>query len=57
MSRLITPPNVAHSICRDLAVTGGQERTEDEYRAFWQGRLRLTRVIPTHGPVSIVEAE
>jgi hypothetical protein len=59
---VITPPNVAHpSKMLDvvmLAVTGGQERTEDEYRALLaKAGLRLTRVIPTYSPVSIVEAE
>jgi hypothetical protein len=37
---------------------GGQERTEEEYRALLaKAGLRLTRVIPTHSPVSIIEAE
>ena len=59
---VITPPNVGHpSKMLDvvmLAVTGGQERTEDEYRSLLdKAGLRLTRVIPTQSPVSIVEAE
>jgi hypothetical protein len=59
---VITPPNVAHpSKMLDvvmLTCTGGQERTEEEYRALLaKAGLRLTRVIPTHSPVSIVEAE
>jgi hypothetical protein len=40
-----------------LVGTGGQERTEEEYRALLdQAGFRLTRVVPTASPVSIVEA-
>ncbi|MCO5165599.1 MAG: methyltransferase [Planctomycetes bacterium] len=40
-----------------LAVPGGQERTADEYRALLSASgLRLTRVVPTASPVSVVEA-
>ena len=40
-----------------LALTPGQERTEPEYRALLEkANFRLTRVIPTHSAVSIVEA-
>jgi hypothetical protein len=40
-----------------LVGTGGQERTEEEYRTLLQrGGFRLTRVVPTESPVSIVEA-
>ena len=36
---------------------GGQERTEQEYRALLEkAKLRLTRVVPTTTPVSVVEA-
>lgn len=36
---------------------GGQERTEQEYAALLQkAKLRLTRVVPTPSPVSVVEA-
>jgi len=36
---------------------GGQERTEEEYAALLQkAKLKLTRVIPTQSPVSVVEA-
>lgn len=41
-----------------LTVPGGRERTEAEYgQLFEQAGLRLTRVIPTASPVSIVEAQ
>jgi hypothetical protein len=40
-----------------LVGPGGQERTEDEYAALLgKAGLRLTRVVPTSSPVSIVEA-
>jgi hypothetical protein len=40
-----------------LAVTGGQERTEPEYRALLdKAGFRLTRVVPTESGVSVVEA-
>jgi hypothetical protein len=40
-----------------LVGTGGQERTEEEYRALLdKAGFRLTRVVPTQSPVSIVEA-
>jgi hypothetical protein len=40
-----------------LAVTGGQERTEPEYRALLdKAGLQLKRVIPTESAVSVVEA-
>jgi len=41
-----------------LAVPGGQERTADEYRELLaKAGLRLTRVLPTASPVSVIEAE
>jgi hypothetical protein len=41
-----------------LVITGGKERTEREFAALLASAgLRLTRVIPTKSPVSIVEAE
>jgi SAM-dependent methyltransferase len=41
-----------------LTVTGGIERSEDEYRALLaQGRFRLARVVPTSTPLSVLEAE
>lgn len=59
---VVPPPNVMHPAkmldIMMLLCPGGQERTEDEYRALLaKAGLRLTRVIPTHSPVSIVEAE
>jgi hypothetical protein len=59
---VVTPPNVPHPAKMldivMLAIPGGRERTEDEYRALLaKAGLRLTRVIPTHSPVSIIEAE
>ena len=40
-----------------LAVTGGQERTESEYRApLDKAGFRLARVIQTKSAVSVVEA-
>lgn len=39
-----------------LVMTGGRERTEAEYRdLFAAGGFKLTRVIPTESPMSIVE--
>ncbi|WP_119391857.1 methyltransferase [Taklimakanibacter lacteus] len=40
-----------------LAVTGGLERTEAQYASlFAAAGLKLNRVIPTQGPISIIEA-
>jgi hypothetical protein len=40
-----------------LALTGGRERTEEEYRELLRGAgYRLNRVVPTQGPVSLLEA-
>jgi hypothetical protein len=40
-----------------LVGPGGQERTPDEYAAlFAKANLRLTRIVPTASPVSVVEA-
>jgi hypothetical protein len=40
-----------------LVAPGGQERTEPEYAALLaKADLRLTRVVPTESPVSVVEA-
>ena len=39
-----------------LVMTGGRERTEAEYRdLFAAGGFKLTRVIPTESPMSIIE--
>lgn len=38
-------------------MTGGRERTEEEYRRLLEAAgLRLTRVVPTLSPMSDVEA-
>ncbi len=40
-----------------LAVTGGLERTEAQYKNLFDASgLRLERVIQTRGPISILEA-
>ena len=40
-----------------LVMSGGQERTKDEYRSLLENSgFRLTQVIPTLAPVSILEA-
>ncbi len=40
-----------------LAIPGGQERTEEEYRVLLsKAGFRLTRVVPTASAVSVVEA-
>jgi hypothetical protein len=40
-----------------LVVPGGRERTEAEYRDLLsKAGFRLTRVVPTASPVSVVEA-
>jgi O-methyltransferase domain/Dimerisation domain len=40
-----------------LALSGGRERREDEYRALFDAAgLRLARIIPTTGPRSVMEA-
>ncbi len=40
-----------------LVMTGGRERTEEQYRALLEaGGFRLTRIIPTASPKSIIEA-
>ena len=41
-----------------LVMTGGRERTEEEYRLLLEaGGFKLTKVIPTGSPMSIIEAE
>jgi hypothetical protein len=40
-----------------LVIPGGQERSEEEYRALLdKAGLRLSRVVPTASPVSVIEA-
>jgi hypothetical protein len=41
-----------------LAVTGGMERTAEEYAALLaKAGFRLTRVVPTEAAASVIEAE
>jgi hypothetical protein len=41
-----------------LLLPGGRERTQEEFaRLFERGGFRLTRVVPTKSPVSVIEAE
>jgi O-methyltransferase domain len=59
---VVTPPNVPHPAKMldmvMLTVPGGRERTVDEYGALLaKAGLRLTRVLPTASPVSVIEAE
>jgi hypothetical protein len=40
-----------------LAMAGGRERTEEEFRAlFDRAGFRLTRIVPTKSPLSVIEA-
>jgi len=54
------PQTVQEEMLMDLTMllrTGGQERTEAEYRAFLaEAGLRLERIVPTAAAVSLVEA-
>jgi len=59
---VVPPPNVPHPAKMldivMLAVPGGQERTAEEYRDLLaRAGLRMTRVLPTASPVSVIEAE
>jgi hypothetical protein len=39
-----------------LVMTGGRERTEEEFRALYEAAgFRLTRVVPTDSPFSVIE--
>ncbi len=41
-----------------LALPGGQERTEEEYRRLYEAAgFRLTRIVPTAAEVSVIEGE
>jgi SAM-dependent methyltransferase len=58
---IVPPGNEPHPIklsdLNMLAVTGGMERTQEQYaRLFARAGLRLARVIPTRSPLSILEA-
>jgi hypothetical protein len=51
-----TPAFVKLSDIAMMVYTGGQERTESEYRAlFGAAGFALTRVLPTHSRMSIIE--
>jgi SAM-dependent methyltransferase len=59
----VLPPGNQPSPARFLDLTmmlvpGGQERTEEEYRRlFGDAGFRLTRIIPTSSPISVIEGE
>ena len=39
-----------------LVMTGGRERTEEEFRALYkEAGFRLTRIVPTDSPFSVIE--
>ena len=39
-----------------LVMTGGRERTEEEFRTLYEASgFRLTRIVPTESPFSVVE--
>ncbi len=41
-----------------LVMTGGRERTEDEYRQLLEAAgFKLTRILPTESPMSVIESE
>lgn len=59
---VVPPANVPHPAKMldlvMLAIPGGRERTPEEYGALLdKAGLRLTRIVPTASPVSVVEAE
>jgi hypothetical protein len=62
VAETLVPPGDAPSPIKGidvvmLAVTGGLERTEAQYAGLFNAAgLRLERVIPTRGPISILEA-
>ena len=40
-----------------LLLPGGRERTEEEFRTLFAGAgFRLTQVVPTRSPLSVLEA-
>jgi hypothetical protein len=40
-----------------LFMPGGRERTEEEFRAlFERAGFKLTRIVPTQSPLSVIEA-
>ena len=41
-----------------LVMTGGRERTENEYRRLLEASgFKLTSIIPTESPMSVIESE
>jgi hypothetical protein len=57
MDRLRPEPTTALLDLTMLAVLGGQERTLEEYCVlFLHANFRLSRIIPTGSPFSIIEA-
>jgi hypothetical protein len=51
-----TPDSIKLLDIAMLVMPGGQERTEEEYRALLgQTGFRLARVVPANSPVSVVE--
>jgi hypothetical protein len=61
IERIVPPGNAPHASkfmdLNMLLITGGRERTEDQYRAlFERSGLRLDRVIGTGSAVSVMEA-
>jgi hypothetical protein len=63
LAELVLPEGAAPSMAKlaDLGmlimVSGGRERTEAEYRRLCDcAGLRLTRIVPSSGPVSLLEA-
>ena len=39
-----------------LVMTGGRERTEEEFRRLYEASgFRLTRIVPTESPFSVIE--
>jgi hypothetical protein len=61
IERVIPPGNAASEAklfdINMLVSVGGRERTEDEYQSLFHGAgLRLTRIVPTRSPLSLIEA-
>lgn len=60
---MVVPPGNQPSFAKILDLEmlvfpGGQERTEEEYRSLLAGAgFCLHRIVPTHSPVSIIEAD
>ena len=52
-------PSPSHNLdLMMLVMEGGKERTEEEYRKLFEtAGFKLSRVIPTKSPYSVIEAE